>query len=101
MHLKECFRKVQFIPIGQNPVKMSLPLHMLQSKVENDQSDDEGSFWTTSVIDRYKNRPEKEPLETLCLASFCSEYRVLTKSEVFTQKKAAENKIIKLNYNNG
>jgi len=26
MHLKECSRKVQFIPIGTDPVKMSLPL---------------------------------------------------------------------------
>ncbi|XP_052421004.1 uncharacterized protein LOC127964736 [Carassius gibelio] len=101
MHLKECSRKVQFIPIGQNPVKMSLPLHILQNKMENDQSDDESYLWMTSVTDRYKNRPEKEPLENLCLASFCSEYRVLTKSEVSSQKKTAENEIIKLNNNNG
>ncbi|XP_042609822.1 uncharacterized protein LOC122142829 [Cyprinus carpio] len=101
MHLKECSRKVQFIPIGQNPIKMSLPLHMLQNKVENDQSDDENNFWMTSVIDRYKNRPEKEPLDNLCLASFCSEYRVLTKSEVSSQNKTAENEMIKLNNNNG
>ncbi|XP_052412218.1 uncharacterized protein LOC127957635 [Carassius gibelio] len=101
MHLKECSRKVQFIPIGQNPVKMSLPLHVLQNKVENDQSDDESNFWMTSITDRYKNRPEKEPLENLCLASFCSEYRVLAKSEVSSQNKTAENEIIKLNNNNG
>ncbi|XP_026120183.1 LOW QUALITY PROTEIN: uncharacterized protein LOC113099530, partial [Carassius auratus] len=101
MHLKECSRKVQFIPIGQNPVKMSLPLHILQNKMENDQSDDESYLWMTSVTDRYKNRPEKEPLENLCLASFCSEYRVLTKSEVSSQKKTAENELIKLNNNNG
>ncbi|XP_052441444.1 uncharacterized protein LOC127981121 [Carassius gibelio] len=101
MHLKECSRKVQFIPIGQNPVKMSLPLHVLQNKVENDQCDDESNFWMTSITDRYKNRPEKEPLENLCLASFCSEYRVLAKSEVSSQNKTAENEIIKLNNNNG
>ncbi|XP_026112280.1 LOW QUALITY PROTEIN: uncharacterized protein LOC113091073, partial [Carassius auratus] len=101
MHLKECSRKVQFIPIGQNPVKMSLPLHILQNKMENDQSDDESYLWMTSVTERYKNRPEKEPLENLCLASFCSEYRVLTKSEVSSQKKNSENQIIKLNNNNG
>ncbi|XP_039509525.1 uncharacterized protein LOC120464209 [Pimephales promelas] len=101
MHLKECSRKVQFIPIGQNPVKMSLPLNMLRNTVETDQSDDESSFWMTSLIDRYKNRPEKEPVENLCLASFCSEYRVLTKSEVSSHNKTSENKIIKLNNNNG
>ncbi|XP_073688692.1 uncharacterized protein [Garra rufa] len=101
MHLKECSRKVQFIPIGQNPVKMSLPLHILQNKVENEQSGDESNFWMTSVIERYKNRPEKEPLEHLCLASFCSEYRVLAKSEVSSQNKTAKNEIIKLNNNNG
>ncbi|KAL1270842.1 hypothetical protein QQF64_029858 [Cirrhinus molitorella] len=32
MHLKECSRKVQFIPIGLNPVKMSLPLRVIQNK---------------------------------------------------------------------
>nr|XP_055041698.1 LOW QUALITY PROTEIN: uncharacterized protein LOC129429201 [Misgurnus anguillicaudatus] len=96
MHLKECSRKVQFIPIGPNPVKMSLPLHLLQNKVEKDQSDDESSYWMTSVVDRYKNRPHTEPMKNLCLASFCSEYRVLSKSEVSSQKQ-----VIKLNNNCG
>ncbi|XP_065109326.2 uncharacterized protein [Paramisgurnus dabryanus] len=96
MHLKECSRKVQFIPIGPNPVKMSLPLHLLQNKVEKEQSDDESSYWMTSVVDRYKNRPHIEPMKNLCLASFCSEYRVLSKSEVSSLKQ-----VIKLNNNCG
>ncbi|XP_073714001.1 uncharacterized protein [Misgurnus anguillicaudatus] len=101
MHLKECSRKVQFIPIGPNPVKMSLPLHVLKNRVEKEQSDDESSFWMTSFVDRYKNRPQKQPLLNLCLASFCSEYRVLTKSEVLSQKQNAEIEVIKLDNNCG
>ncbi|XP_052393335.1 uncharacterized protein LOC127941915 isoform X1 [Carassius gibelio] len=95
MHLKECSRKVQFIPIGLNPVKMSLPLRVIKNKV--DQSGEEASFWMTSLVDRYKNRPNTEEFETQCLASFCSENRILSKSEVSSQKKSSEDKVIKLN----
>ncbi len=84
MHLKECSRKVQFIPIGLNPVKMSLPLRVIQTK--DGQSGEETNFWMTSLVDRYKNRPNTQEFEIQCLASFCSENRILSKSEVSSQK---------------
>ncbi len=98
MHLKECSRKVQFIPIGLNPVKMSLPLRVIQNK--DGQSGEETNFWMTSLVDRYKNRPNTQEFEIQCLASFCSENRILSKSEVSSQK-ASEDKVIKLNNNCG
>ncbi|CAG2194871.1 unnamed protein product [Mytilus edulis] len=32
LHLKECSRKVQFVPVGDNPVRMSLPLSVIKKK---------------------------------------------------------------------
>ncbi|XP_056093733.1 uncharacterized protein LOC130072579 [Rhinichthys klamathensis goyatoka] len=95
MHLKECSRKVQFIPIGTDPVKMSLPLRVLQNK---DDHCGEENFWMNSLVDRYKSRPKTEHFEILCLGSFCSEYRILSTSELSSQNK--EN-VIKLDNNCG
>ncbi|CAG2219421.1 unnamed protein product [Mytilus edulis] len=50
LHLKESSRKVQFLPVGDNQVKMSLPLNIIQMKAN--QSDD--SIWMHSLYDRYK-----------------------------------------------
>ncbi len=58
------------------------------------------NFWMTSLVDRYKNRPNTQEFEIQCLASFCSENRILSKSEVSSQK-ASEDKVIKLNNNCG
>ncbi|XP_062409039.1 uncharacterized protein LOC134100005 [Sardina pilchardus] len=99
MHLKECSRDVQFIPVGDNPVRMSLPLHVIQAKAQFQQSNDESSIWMTNVIERYKSRPQNEQFEDLCLASFCSEYRVLSKSQVPTERDSHD--IIQLNNNCG
>ncbi|KAK0138385.1 hypothetical protein N1851_025288 [Merluccius polli] len=56
MHLKECSRKVVFVPVGENNVKMSLPLSVLKQKASSDDLTTE-DMWTTSSVDRYKNRP--------------------------------------------
>ena len=93
MHLKECSRYVQFIPVGQNPVRMSLPLHVLQSKAQR--SDNDSSIWMTSIVKRYENRPESAEFRDLCLASFCSEYRVVYLSQI--SAKTASEDIIELN----
>nr|XP_055075157.1 uncharacterized protein LOC129454640 [Misgurnus anguillicaudatus] len=95
MHLKECSRKVQFIPIGTDPVKMSLPLRVLQTKDE--QFGKEGNIWMMSLVDRYKSRPKTQSLDLMCIASFCSEYRILSQSELSSQKKSSKDKVIKLN----
>lgn len=36
----------------------------------------------TNIIERYENRPDNEKFEEMSLAEFCSQYRVLAKSQV-------------------
>ncbi|XP_065139046.1 uncharacterized protein [Paramisgurnus dabryanus] len=98
MHLKECSRKVQFIPIGTDPVKMSLPLRVLQAKHE--QSGENSTIWMKSLVDRYKSRPKTQTFDVMCIASFCSEYRILSQSEI-SSKKSSKDKVVKLNNNCG
>ncbi|KAI4899975.1 hypothetical protein NFI96_003455, partial [Prochilodus magdalenae] len=80
MTLKEASRKVQFIPTGDNVVRMSLPLHIIQTRAEYDDNDNQ-NIWMNSITDRYKCRPETEQFSEMCLARFASEYRILSKSE--------------------
>ncbi|KAK0137096.1 hypothetical protein N1851_026707 [Merluccius polli] len=49
----------------------------------------------TNIVERYENRPESAEFQDMCLASFCSEYRVIYKSEVSAEKASGE--IIELN----
>ncbi len=72
MRLKEGSREVQFIPVGENPVRMSLPISVIKSKCDGD--DD---IRMTSRIDRYLARPDTEEFDSMCLGKFCSEYRVI------------------------
>ncbi|XP_016118254.1 uncharacterized protein [Sinocyclocheilus grahami] len=78
MHLKECSRKVVFVPTGDNIIKMSLPLKVLRQKATSNNLTTE-VMWMTSIVDRYKNRPND--LNDLCMATFASEYRILSKNE--------------------
>ncbi|XP_072562264.1 uncharacterized protein [Paramormyrops kingsleyae] len=80
MRLKEGSRKVQFIPTGENVVKMSLPLNVIRKKAECENEDEQG-IWMNSITDRYKARPETEVFAGMCLARFVSEYRILSKSQ--------------------
>nr|XP_034309066.1 uncharacterized protein LOC117683597 [Crassostrea gigas]XP_034309067.1 uncharacterized protein LOC117683597 [Crassostrea gigas]XP_034309068.1 uncharacterized protein LOC117683597 [Crassostrea gigas]XP_034309069.1 uncharacterized protein LOC117683597 [Crassostrea gigas] len=41
----------------------------------------------TNIVERYENRPQFNPFNEICLAEFCSEYRVLSKSEIPKNKK--------------
>ncbi|XP_070540155.1 uncharacterized protein [Ptychodera flava] len=81
LRLKEGSRKVHFIPTGDNPIKMSLPLEILQMRSEEGDLNEE-EIWMTSIIDRYKNRPDGDIFDEMCLASFVSEYRIMSSSEV-------------------
>lgn len=56
MHLKECSRKVVFVPTGENIIKMILPLKVLRQKATSHDLTTE-DMWMTSIVDRYKNRP--------------------------------------------
>ncbi|XP_061811977.1 uncharacterized protein, partial [Nerophis lumbriciformis] len=80
MHLKECSRKVVFIPTGNNIVRMSLPLSVLLQRASSEGLRSE-NMWMTSIVERYKNRPDSVVFEDMCIATFCSEYRILTQNE--------------------
>ncbi|XP_071788473.1 uncharacterized protein [Asterias amurensis] len=78
LRLQECSRKVEFVPVGENPVRMSLPLSVIQNKSSTcNDDDDEDNVWMASKVDRYKARPDTSLFDSMCLATFCSEYRVL------------------------
>ncbi|XP_062612709.1 uncharacterized protein LOC134274433 [Saccostrea cucullata] len=98
LKMKESSRKVIFIPVGENPTRLSKPLAQIKKnrKVEmgendliTDDSDDEeeNSMWMTNIVERYENRPELNLFHKMCLAEFCSEYRVLSKSQIPKGKK--------------
>ncbi len=72
LRLKEGSRKVEFIPVGENPTRMSKPLSVIQSTCDEDDN-----IWMTSRSDRYLARPNTDKFETMCLATFCSDYRVI------------------------
>uniref|UniRef100_A0A9J8ADG0 ATP-dependent DNA helicase n=1 Tax=Cyprinus carpio carpio TaxID=630221 RepID=A0A9J8ADG0_CYPCA len=85
MHLKECSRNVQFIPSGEDTVRMSLPLSVIQNKLESQELKSE-EMWMTSFVDRYKNRPNQSIFEDMCLATFASEYCVVYKGQSCANK---------------
>ncbi|XP_062601396.1 uncharacterized protein LOC134263100 [Saccostrea cucullata] len=88
LKMKECSRKVVFVPVGENPTRLSKPLSQLkrqkreshENNEEVDEDDDE--IWMTNIIERYENRPNKPLFQNMCLAEFCSEFRVLAKSQL-------------------
>ncbi|XP_062580569.1 uncharacterized protein LOC134242498 [Saccostrea cucullata] len=95
LRMKECSRKVVFIPVGDNPLRLSKPLSLIKKKsndeeiIDDDEADDENDIWMTNIIERYENRPDKPMFHDMCLANFCSEFRVLARSQV--PKKENEN----------
>ncbi|XP_061190015.1 uncharacterized protein LOC133197842 [Saccostrea echinata] len=89
LRMRECSRKVLFIPVGENPTRLSKPLSLLtkdkthKHEQETDlEIDDEEDLWMTSIVDRYKARPLNGDFPCMCLATFCSEFRVLAKSQI-------------------
>ncbi|XP_062581675.1 uncharacterized protein LOC134243443 [Saccostrea cucullata] len=84
LKMKEGSRKVVFVPVGENPTRLSKPLSQMKRtcKNEDDMEDDDDSIWMTNIVERYENRPDLHPFPEMCLAEFCSEYRVLAKSQI-------------------
>ena len=78
LRMKECSRKTVFIPVGENPTRLTKPLHQLKSNQEQDDDD----IWMTNIVERYENRPNDKDFANMCLAQFCSDFRVLAKSQV-------------------
>ena len=54
LRMKESSRKTIFIPVGENPTRLSKPLHQIKENRE-----DEDDVWMTSLVERYENRPNK------------------------------------------
>ncbi|XP_065926121.1 uncharacterized protein [Magallana gigas] len=85
LKMKECSRKVVFIPVGDNPTRLSKPLSQLKrtSKSDDNESyDDDEDIWMTNIVERYENRPQTDYFNHMCLAEFCSLFRVLAKSQI-------------------
>ncbi|XP_062609123.1 uncharacterized protein LOC134270887 [Saccostrea cucullata] len=84
LKMKECSRKVTFIPVGENPTRLSKPLHQMNKSKEmaGDDDDDEDDIWMTNIVERYENRPKLQEFADMCLATICADYRVLAKSQV-------------------
>nr|XP_022307930.1 uncharacterized protein LOC111113930 [Crassostrea virginica] len=86
LKMKECSRKVVFVPVGENPTRLTKPLSQLKRKSKKDDEigdgDDEEEIWMTNIVERYENRPNQPCFQNMCLAEFCSDFRVLAKSEV-------------------
>ncbi|XP_063426085.1 uncharacterized protein LOC134709887 [Mytilus trossulus] len=112
LRLRECSRKVEFIPVGENPCRMSIPLKDLEKqqsyKSSNrkrsnsdsaDENDDENKIWMNNLVDRYKGRPHIDMFIKMCLARFGSEYSVLGESQL--PQKINEETTFKLDGNLG
>ncbi|CAG2225842.1 unnamed protein product [Mytilus edulis] len=95
LRLRECSRKVEFIPVGENPCRMSIPLKDLEKQQNcksskrkrhnsdsEDEDEDENSTWMNNIVDRYKGRPHIDIFIKLCLARFTSEYSVILESQL-------------------
>ncbi|XP_062616868.1 uncharacterized protein LOC134278575 [Saccostrea cucullata] len=84
LKMKESSRKVVFVPVGENPTRLSKPLAQMRktSKNENEMEEDDDSIWMTNIVERYESRPDVHPFPEMCLAEFCSEFRVLAKSQI-------------------
>ncbi|XP_034322352.2 uncharacterized protein [Magallana gigas] len=87
LKMKECSRKVVFIPVGENPTRLSKPLSQLKRKQRSQSNEfecdeDEEDIWMTNIVERYENRPQTDYFNQMCLAEFCSEFRVLAKSQI-------------------
>lgn len=80
LHLKECTRDVVFIPAGSNIVKMSLPISIIKSRCSQGGGDNQ-NIWMTSIHKKYYARPDHSTFNDMCLAEFCSQFRILSKSQ--------------------
>ncbi|XP_052719793.1 uncharacterized protein LOC128191648 [Crassostrea angulata] len=86
LKMKECSRKVVFVPVGENPTRLTKPLSQIKrkrtTKDDDEDEEDDEDIWMTNIVERYENRPNEPFFQNMCLAEFCSEFRVLAKSQV-------------------
>lgn len=50
-------------------------------KIDEDGEDDD-EIWMNNVVERYENRPSTNEFNNICLVEFCSDYRVLARSQI-------------------
>ncbi|XP_078328197.1 uncharacterized protein LOC144623625 [Crassostrea virginica] len=97
LKMKESSRKVIFIPVGENPTRLSKPLAQIKQRkscktgeqkeksdddADDADDDDEENLWMTNIVERYESRPKLNLFHKMCLAEFCSNYRVLANSQI-------------------
>ncbi|XP_033967886.2 uncharacterized protein [Pseudochaenichthys georgianus] len=80
MPLKGCSRATVYIPTGEHATRISRPMATLK-RMANSQTLTNDNMWITSPVDRYAARPSEPLFHQMCLATFLSEYRVLSNSE--------------------
>ncbi|KAK7940387.1 hypothetical protein WMY93_003713 [Mugilogobius chulae] len=78
MHLKDCSRSVDFIPTGNNIVRLTKPIKQLETSSSED-------IWMKNIIDRYINRPNDSIFNDMCIAVFVSDYRILYTGQTSTR----------------
>ena len=86
IRMKDSTRQVVFIPTDQN-ARLSKPLAQIEAISDRDSETD---VWMTSLEDRYKARPKLPEFNSMCQATFASEYRVLAKAEAQSRKDKPE-----------
>ena len=78
--MEVCVVFVVFVQTWSYIVKGSLPLSILKQQVACSEIRTE-DMWMTNIVDRYKNRPDNDVFDDMCMAMFASEYCVLSKTE--------------------
>ncbi|KAL6484152.1 hypothetical protein MHYP_G00061970 [Metynnis hypsauchen] len=81
LKLKSCSRSVVFIPTDENALKMSLPMKCLETKDPHSEN-----VWMTGLPEKYKARPQTPEFESMCMADFASNYRL-----VYGRQKSGKN----------
>ncbi|KAL6485916.1 hypothetical protein MHYP_G00053080 [Metynnis hypsauchen] len=81
LKLKSCSRNVVFIPTDENALKMSLPMKCLETKDPHSEN-----VWMTGLPEKYKARPQTPEFESMCMADFASNYRL-----VYGRQKSGKN----------
>ena len=98
LQLKNCSRNTQVLCTGEHITRITLPLKQLQNQCsEENEAIDKDQIWMPNIEDKYVNRPQTIEMNELCLATFGSEYRIVSKTEA--EKKSIN--MIQLNNNFG
>nr|XP_057929967.1 uncharacterized protein LOC131129981 isoform X1 [Doryrhamphus excisus]XP_057929968.1 uncharacterized protein LOC131129981 isoform X1 [Doryrhamphus excisus]XP_057929969.1 uncharacterized protein LOC131129981 isoform X1 [Doryrhamphus excisus] len=70
--LKKSSRNVVFLQTDEDGFRMSLPMSRLMTM-----HPDSAEVWMSSLPEKYANRPRTQAFESMCLAEFASDYRVV------------------------